>query len=333
MNDIIPEGNAAEAPFDSPKIPVEQPGIETTTGIENGLFSTGDDAIATSNLGNQPFGAGLQNDGMPLGTTKDAEEGSQISPPPPPIEDTFQPPVEDPNRMQYWQSQTDKAKNENFKLQEEINYYKNTLSPISDAIQADPELLNRLEQKSLSNVPQQGSPNQGNQVGPLKQPEAPVQPHSYNEVDAYNDPESDSFKHRIAKDQYRDSMIDYYGKIDAHRQQEQQAYNARVQEAQAINQAQSYAMNNFGWDNQKSSDFITWAQNPNNVTMENLAKIYDAANAPSREQAEAQQKVIQMQQQNQRMNIPRTATVQQGTPAPTITDEQSFSAGLLSRKK
>ena len=128
-------------------------------------------------------------------------------------------------------------------------------------------------------------------------------------------------------------MIDYYGKVDAHRQQEQQAYNARQQEVQAVNQAQSYAMNNFGWDNQKSSDFIRWAQDPSNVTMEHLAKIYDVATAPSNGQAEAQQKVIQMQQQNQRMNIPRTATVQQGTPAVTMSDEQAFSASLLARKK
>ena len=327
MDNIIPEGNAAQAPFSSPEIAVETPGIEAPTGTENGMFSTSDSAIAQNSIGVVP----AMEQGLPVGQTAPVDtpqEGfnqAQV-----PVENT---PVEDPSRMQYWQSQTDKAKNENFKIQQELEYYQNTLGPIANAIQSDPELLNRLEQKNLSNGPQEGSPSQGNQMGPLKQPEAPVQPHSYNEVDAYNDPESESFKHRLAKDQYRDGMIDYYGKVDAHRQQEQQAYNTRQQEVQAVNQAQSYAMNNFGWDNQKSSDFIRWAQNPSNVTMEHLAKIYDAATAPSNGQAEAQQKVIQMQQQNQRMSIPRTAVVQQGTPAVTMSDEQAFSASLLARKK
>jgi len=333
MDNIIETRNAAEAPMESLEVPVETPGIEAPTGNGTGMFQAGDDPIATNNIGNQPFGSGLENNGMPTGLTSPSSEPNFTEEAPQDVFEEPAMPVEDPNRMQYWQSQADKAKNENFKIQQELEYYKNTLGPISEAIQSDPELLNRLEQKSLSNAPQQGSPSQGNPVGPLKQPEAPVKPHSYNEVDAYNDPESESFKYRLAKDNYRDGMIDYYGKVDAYRQQEQQAQFVRQQEVQAINQAQSYAMNNFGWDAQKSNDFITWAQNPSNVTMEHLAKIYDAAHSPSRSQVEAQQKVIQMQQQNQRMNVPRTATVEQGRPAPTMSDEQAFSAGLLSKKR
>jgi len=327
MENTIPQGDAAKAPLGSPEIPVETPGITAPTGNETGMFHTGDDAIAQNNIGTTPS----MEEGLPVGQTAQVDtpqEGFNQAETP-----TENNPVDDPNRMQYWQSQADKAKNENFKIQQELEYYQNTLGPIANAIQSDPELLDRLEQKNLSNAPQQGSPAQGNLDGPLKQPEAPVKPHSYNEVDAYNDPESESFKYRLSKDQYRDSMLDYYGKVDAHRQQEQQAQFARQQEAQAINQAQSYTMNNFGWDAQKSSDFIKWAQNPSNVTMEHLAKIYDAAHSPSRNQVEAQQKMAQMQQQNQRMSVPRTATVEQGNPAPVMSDEQAFSAALLARKK
>lgn len=328
MENIIPQGDAAKAPLGSTEIPVETPGVVAPTGTETGMFQQGTDAIANNSIGMTP----VMEEGLPTGTTAPLETTNDVvQAADAPLE--TQSPVDDPNRMQYWQSQADKAKNENFKIQQELEYYQNTLGPIANAIQSDPELLDRLEQKNLSNAPQQGSPAQGNLDGPLKQPEAPVKPHSYNEVDAYNDPESESFKFRLAKDQYRDGMIDYYGKVDAYRQQEQQAQFARQQEAQAINQAQSYAMNNFGWDSKKSNDFIAWAQNPNNVTMEHLAKIYDAVNSPSQQQAEAQQKMAQMQQQNQRMNVPRTATVEQGRPAPTMTDEQAFSASLLSLKK
>tara|TARA_B110000467_G_scaffold159590_1_gene177470 strand:- start:3840 stop:4835 length:996 start_codon:yes stop_codon:yes gene_type:complete len=331
MNDMIETRNAGEAPIENFEIPAGNPGIEAPTGNETGMFQVDDAPIANNNIGEVPFSSTLENNGLPSGLTQPVAESNFVEEAP--MFEEPETPVEDPNRMQYWQSQADKAKNENFKIQQELEYYQNTLGPIANAIQSDPEILDRLEQKNLSNAPQQGSPAQGNLDGPLKQPNAPEKPHSYNEVDAYNDPESESFKFRLAKDQYRDGMIDYYGKVDAYRQQEQQAHFARQQETQAINQAQSYAMNNFGWDSQKSNDFITWAQNPNNVTMEHLAKIYDVVNSPSRSQVEAQQKVIQMQQQNQRMNVPRTATVEQGRPAPTMSDEQSFSAGLLSKKR
>ena len=56
----------------------------------------------------------------------------------------------------------------------------------------------------------------------MKEPTEPDRPHSYNEVDAYNDPESDSFKYRIDKEKYRDEYLIHLKEKDQIREHEMQ---------------------------------------------------------------------------------------------------------------
>ena len=111
---------------------------------------------------------------------------------------------DDSTRFEYWQSQADKAKGELDTIRQELNYYKDTLAPVEQMIRSNPQVLDNLE-SSTSNGKAQGQVQETS----LKEPTAPDRPHSYNEVDAYNDPESDSFKYRMAKEQYRDSYLDF----------------------------------------------------------------------------------------------------------------------------
>jgi|6_EtaG_2_1085325.scaffolds.fasta_scaffold16185_2 hypothetical protein len=323
MDDILTVRNADDAPVQNVEIPAEGINIPTDTG--NGLFPDGVDPIAQSSNPQE------MTEGLPVGQS--APQGQTF-----PQEENVAAPEqvgskEDPSRMEYWQSQADKVKHDNFKLQDELDYYKNTLDPIANAIQSNPEILNQLENTVISSPPQQGSPTQGNLQGGLRQPTPPEKPHSYNEVDAYNDPESESFKFRLSKDQYRDDMLGYYGQVDAHRQREQENAMRQQQDNNAMHQAHSYAINNYGWDPGKASEFIQWAQNPSNVTLDNLARMYEISRSPSKQQVTNQQKVAEMQQQKQRMNVPRPAAVETGTPRPTMTEEQSFSASLLANKR
>tara|TARA_Y100000004_G_scaffold35478_1_gene37996 strand:+ start:3094 stop:4110 length:1017 start_codon:yes stop_codon:yes gene_type:complete len=331
MDNMIETRNAADAPLESAEVPVGNAGIDTTAGEGNGLFPQGDDAI-TETIG-VTRNVTDNREGLPSGLASPITETDNTAPvqEAAPTEEPLA--KEDPNRMQYWQSQADKAINENRAMSQELEYYKNTLGPINDAIQSDPELLDRLEAKTLSNAPQQGSPAQGNQVGPLQKPEMPQKPHSYNEVDAYNNPESESFNYRLAKDQYRDDMLDYYGAVDAQRAQIAQQQMAKQKESMVLNQAHSYAQQNYGMDARQATDFVRWANNPKNVTMDHLAKIYQMSTSPSQQVQASQEKVQQMQLQKQRAEIPRTAVVQQGNPAPQITDEQAFSASLIGKNK
>lgn len=230
------------------------------------------------------------------------------------------------DRYEYWQSKHDKTQGELNQISQEFEQYKNMMGPVANAIQQNPQILQNLEQQSPSNEP----PAQQNS---LQAPNRPEKPHSYNEVDAYNDPDSDSFKYRLSVDKYRDDMIDHYGKVDEYRQEQQTlAYEAQ-REHQAQNQAVSYATQTLGWDANKANSAIQWLQNPSNVTFETLFKVYEMNHAPSREQMQSQQKVAEYQQREERMKVPQSTAVTSGTSQAPMTDEQLFNQSMLAWKK
>ena len=167
----------------------------------------------------------------------------------------------------------------------------------------------------------------------MKPPSRPDKPHSYSEVDAYNDPDSESFKYRLANDKYRDDMIDYYGKVDNYRQEQQAlAYEAQ-RDQMAQSQARNYAMQSLGWDANKVTSAIQWLQNPSNVSFETLFKVYEMAHAPSKEQVQSQQRVADYQNREERMKVPQSTTVASGTSQAPVNDEQLFNQSMLSWKK
>jgi hypothetical protein len=230
-------------------------------------------------------------------------------------------PRDDSTRFEYWQSQADKAKGELNALRNELEYYKTNAVP-----------QNVDQQGSPSNGQTQAYPEQGLQEPSLKEPTAPERPHSYNEVDAYNDPQSDSFKYRIAKESYRDQYLDFLTKKDQIRDQEMQAqYNAQLEQRQqqmVQQQAMSHAVNNFGWEQNKAMEFVRWSQNPENLTLDNLAKLFELRTNPN---PVVKQKTQEMQQQANRLNVPKTVAVQTGQAEQPRTDEQLFSDALLGR--
>tara|TARA_Y100001938_G_scaffold127046_1_gene179532 strand:- start:102 stop:959 length:858 start_codon:yes stop_codon:yes gene_type:complete len=228
-------------------------------------------------------------------------------------------PREDTTRFEYWQSQTDKAKGEVNALRQELNQYKQMMN-------------NPDQQTSPSDGQTQGYPNQGFQEPSLKEPTAPERPHSYNEVDAYNDPNSDSFKYRLAKESYRDKYLDFLKEKDQVREAElQQQYQAQMQQQQlqmVQRQAMSHAVNNFGWDSGKAAEFVSWSQNPQNLTLDNLAKLFELRTNPN---PVVKQRTEQMQNQAERLAMPKTAAVQAGKAEQPRSDEQMFSDALLGR--
>lgn len=221
---------------------------------------------------------------------------------------------EDPNRLQYWQSQADKAKNEASAMAKELELYKKAI-------------------ESMNNAPVSNGTQPQPQADPLKEPTPPEKPISYSEIDAYNDPESDSFKYRMAKEKFQDERYDYLKRLEYARIQEQDQLFAQQQEKQMMNQAYSTVKNQYGWDDMKAADFIGWATNPNNVTLDVLAKLFDIQNAPTQEQINAVQKKQEFQQASQALQNPTTPSAQTGQSKPPMNEEDLFNAALLSQSK
>ena len=221
---------------------------------------------------------------------------------------------EDPNRMAYWQSQADKAKNEAQNMAAELELYK--------------KAVNSMQQAPVSNETQPQP-----QDDSLKEPTPPERPMNYSEVDAYNDPESDSFRYRMAKEQYQDQRYDYLKNLEYARVAQQEQVMAKQQEKAMLSDAYNSVKSSYGWDDMKAADFIGWATNPNNVTLDILAKLFDLQNAPKPEQVQAQQKKQEYVQQQQALSVPTTTVVETGTSQPVADAQDLFNAALLSTSK
>jgi hypothetical protein len=258
----------------------------------------------------------VRNDGLPTGTVSPTQQTVEESPEP--AQETAPINKEDHNRFEYWQSQYDKAQGENMKLRQE-------LTQVAQAVQS---------MQAQNSQPSNGQPaGVPNQEASLQKPVRPQRPHTYNEVDAFNDPESESFKYRQSLDEYRDGVIDYYDRRDQVMEQEVMRQQQQFQQQRNDVEARQYMMNNVGWDEQKTAGFMEWARNPQNVTFEHLAKIYEQQIAPTPDQIARQQKVEEMQNMQQRMEVPRTTAVTTGTTPPPQSDEDAFSASLLAGGK
>ena len=231
------------------------------------------------------------------------------------------PAKEDSSRFEYWQSQADKVTSELSNAQQELQYYR------SQAQQQQP---------TVSNGQPNGQPQQdmGVQQNSLQPPVKPAKPVNYNEVDAYNDPESTSFKFRLEKERYQDDYMGFLEQKDEVREsqmraQYEQAY-AQQQTNLVKNNAVSHAMNGYGFDQLKAGDFVNWASNPNNVTVDHLIKLYMMKDAPD---ARVEQKRQEMKKSQEVLAIPRSAAVETGASEAPRNDEDLFNDGLLSFKR
>ena len=232
-----------------------------------------------------------------------------------------QPAKEDSSRFEYWQSQADKVKSELSNAQQERDYFRN---------------LAQQQQSTVSSGQPNGQPQQqvGVQEDSLKQPVKPEKPVSYSEVDAYNDPESTSFKYRLEKERYQDEYMGYLEDKDENREKQMRAQYeyayAQQQTAMVQNNAMSHAMNGYGLSQTKAGDFVNWASNPENVTVDHLIKLYMMKDAPD---ARVEQKKQEMRKSQEVLSMPRSAAVETGTSESPLSDEDMFNQGLLSLKR
>jgi hypothetical protein len=312
MDDIIEVGNAAEAPVQDASIPVSDPSVPVAGN--GGLASPmGNEAIANEMGGSKAAG-------WPTGQTTEVEQPAPVEyqqqAEPAPLDNLSHetPAKEDPRRFEYWQSQADRMKGENQVLQQEIHGIK--------------EYLAAREQQSPSNAEPQGSPvPTGNPETGLQAPVQPTKPSNYNEVDAFNDPNSASFQYRNQMDSYRDDVTTYVLQREQVREQERMK-QMRIQQDQQVNQqAFNHVTTNNGWDANTANDFVQWARDPRNVSIDHLSKLYEMEKRGVNPQAE--QKAQEMLRQQERAQVPRTAQVAPSQPVPQMTDEQAFSADLL----
>jgi|TARA_Y100000034_G_scaffold92762_1_gene112147 hypothetical protein len=175
----------------------------------------------------------------------------------------------DVKRYQYWQSEADKARNEN------------------------KELVSRLEKLESQAPAEQPQKEEEPKMEFPPPPEKPQKPPSYSRSDAYEDPSSDSAQYLDAMDGWRDNMDEYNRLYNQYTQavveEERQKMNQEredIQRKQADREAYDSNMRRISQhlaeSYQASPDeinkFIEVMDDPNNITVDNLFQLYRLQN-------------------------------------------------------
>jgi hypothetical protein len=167
-------------------------------------------------------------------------------------------------RYRYWQSQHDK-------LQAELAAYKQYL-PMIQFINQNPEALTLLQQQ----IVEKQFPK--NPEEELVMPKAPVRPEGYNDYDAYNEPDSPSFKYRVERDEYNVQLNEYLVKKDRYREQayiaQQQQLAFEQQQKQIMQQTYQMLTAQYGLNQNEALEFVQMFSDNRSINMDNLVDLY-----------------------------------------------------------
>ena len=184
-------------------------------------------------------------------------------------------------------------------------------------------------------VPSQEKSNEAPQ-----RPQRPTKPNSYDANEAVMDSDSESYKYRMAMDDYREGIVDYQEAMEVSR------YNAmKAQEQQVAQQRMAYErqqaevgmaeqlQNQYGYSPEKASEFMKYYSTPESITLDNLVSLDRLRQAPSQQEVATQQKVQAMQNSQKRMQVPTPTAVQTGQAQPNYSDEDLFNLGLMANNR
>ena len=206
----------------------------------------------------------------------DESPSEEAQPEPSPVEVTSEeapaeesPVDNDVKRYQYWQSEADKARNENQELVKRLEALEQN--------QAQPEEMEPIEEDLSFPDP------------PVK----PGKPRNYSRAEALEDPDSESARYLEAVDSWRDDM-DEYNRLHSQytqavmveereriRQQNEDIQRAQA-EKEAYNNNMSQMTNHLRNTYQASDDeiakFVQVMDDPKNITVDNLFQLYRMQN-------------------------------------------------------
>jgi len=212
-------------------------------------------------------------------------------------------------RYQYWQSEADKAKNENARLKQTVEILQDTIKSPSNA-QAEVQT----EESAPEPEPFRDSP------------EKPQRPAGFNRAEAIDDPNSSSAQYLDSIDRYRDEMdswnhdrVEHEADLLRQERETLQAEQARQQEAYEAEQRNQEQMNTiaqqikqqYGANDQEIAEFVETMSSPESLSIENLWKLHNMNKGQVPEQPVAQPS-SQFNQVQRAQSVPQPMGVQTG---------------------
>lgn len=237
-------------------------------------------------------------------------------------------------RVRDWQAKFDK-------LQSEFDSYKTQAEDVNKLwsyVQTDPRLAQEVfstVERSLSGEGSSAKAAESNNEP--KEPAKPEKPSDYSDHDAYMEPDSDSFKYRLAMEQYRSDYADY--KMEKRMAEMQglvapiyQAFEqekAHMQQAAQMRQIQT-TFTESGLSDEEAGIVTNWAANYQ-VTPDDIVTLYKLKNGAAPQMPQAQNAAPnKLEQRNKALNFPVPSTTAGGQKEAPRTVEASMFDEILS---
>lgn len=187
-------------------------------------------------------------------------------------------------RYQYWQSEADKAKNENEQLKKTV------------------EILQQTIQKPAESQPEEISSEP--EIEPFRDaPQKPSKPAGFNRAEAIDDPNSASAQYLDAMDSYRDEMdiynadkleyesnlinIEREALIEEQKRQKE-AFEAEQRNQEQVNNITQQLRSQYNANDDEVNDFIQKMSDPESLNIDNLWRLYQMDKGKVPEQPVAQ---------------------------------------------
>ena len=187
-------------------------------------------------------------------------------------------------RYQYWQSEADKAKNENEQLKKTV------------------EILQQTIQKPAESQPEEISSEP--EIEPFRDaPQKPNKPAGFNRAEAIDDPNSASAQYLDAMDAYRDEMdiynadkleyesnlinIEREALIEEQKRQKE-AFEAEQRNQEQVNNITQQLRSQYNANDDEVNDFIQKMSDPESLNIDNLWRLYQMDKGKVPEQPVAQ---------------------------------------------
>ena len=263
---------------------VDTPEQGSSLSVEEAFFSNNDEsATAATNTSTDVVDsvAPVQEDASPAEPTVNNEE----------------------RRFQYWQSEADKAKNENQALKQQMNNMQATQQAMQQQAQQAP-----VQEQAAEVFPP-----------PPPKPETPA---GFSRAEAYEDPNSPSARYLDTVDAWRDDMAEYsqlksdYNAAvvnekmeaeDARRVENVKRAQAQQQVNQQVKAVYNQVQGEYGLNPQEAESFVKDMSKPDSLSMDNLVELWrikQGSGAPVNTQPAQPSAVFTQQQRAQQVASP-----------------------------
>tara|TARA_R110002074_G_scaffold221702_1_gene392407 strand:- start:1050 stop:1970 length:921 start_codon:yes stop_codon:yes gene_type:complete len=227
-------------------------------------------------------------------------------------------------RSSYWQSEADKAKNENDQLKQTVGILQDTIARVPANVQ--PEEISEPEPEPFRSPP-----------------EKPIKPAGFNRADSIDDPNSASSQYLDSMDSYRDTMdtynaerVQYEGNllkqereaVAEQQRQQQDAFQAEQRNKEQVDSISSELRNKFNANDSQIKEFIETMSNPESLNVDNLWRLYqmDKGQVPAQQATQPSPEFNQVQRAQSvpaPMGVQTAANMQQNgkSPSDSIMDD------------